>query len=70
MKRGFLALASLTAALCAGCRQEAKTSINQPAAGAETVPSSTAFTDVTLAAGITHRHHKPILDHKLDNIMA
>src|ERR1019366_9615771 len=32
--------------------------------------STSAFTDVTFAAGITNRHHKPILDHQLDNIMA
>ena len=28
------------------------------------------FTDVTATAGITNRHHKPILDHQLDNIMS
>ncbi len=28
------------------------------------------FVDVTAAAGINHRHFKPILDHKLDNIMS
>ncbi len=28
------------------------------------------FTEVTMAAGINHRHHKPVLDHQLDNIMA
>ena len=28
------------------------------------------FTDVTVAAGITNRHHKPILNHQFDNIMA
>ncbi len=28
-----------------------------------------AFTDVTEQAGITHTHHKPVLDHKLDHIM-
>ncbi|MFQ5568918.1 MAG: FG-GAP-like repeat-containing protein [Rhodothermales bacterium] len=26
------------------------------------------FTEVARASGITHKHHKPILDHKLDNI--
>jgi len=28
------------------------------------------FTEVTAAAGITNTHHKPILDHQLDNIMS
>src|ERR1019366_5127505 len=32
--------------------------------------STSAFTDVTFAAGITNRHHKPVLDHQLDNIMS
>lgn len=32
--------------------------------------SERAFTDVTTAAGFTHTHHKPVLDHKLDNIMS
>ncbi len=31
---------------------------------------SKRFTEVTTQAGFTHTHHKPILDHKLDNIMA
>ncbi len=31
---------------------------------------ATPFRDVTLAAGIDHVHHKPVLDRKLDNIMA
>ena len=30
----------------------------------------TTFRDVTQAAGILHRHRKPTLDRKLDNIMA
>ncbi|MFQ6093380.1 MAG: CRTAC1 family protein [bacterium] len=28
-----------------------------------------AFTDITDQAGVRHRHHKPVLDEKLDNIM-
>ena len=27
-----------------------------------------SFVDVTSAAGISHTHHKPILDHQVDNI--
>ncbi|MCH7814172.1 MAG: VCBS repeat-containing protein, partial [Planctomycetes bacterium] len=38
-------------------------SVSAGAAGAQ-------FVDVAAAAGFTHTHHKPILDHKLDNIMA
>lgn len=37
---------------------------------AATTPAVTPFTDVTAAAGITHRHHQPVLDHQLDNIMS
>jgi hypothetical protein len=33
-------------------------------------PAAAAFTDGTAAAGITNQHHKPILDHQLDNIMS
>lgn len=29
-----------------------------------------AFQDVTAAAGINHTHHKPVLDHQLDNVMS
>jgi hypothetical protein len=32
-------------------------------------PAARAFTEVTRAAGITHRHEKPVLDPVLDNIM-
>ena len=32
-------------------------------------PSGRAFTDITDAAGVRHRHQKPVLDKKLDNIM-
>lgn len=32
--------------------------------------ASLAFTDTTTAAGLNCRHHKPVLDHRLDNIMA
>lgn len=30
---------------------------------------SAHFTDATLSAGITNSHHRPVLDHQLDNIM-
>ncbi|MCH7808137.1 MAG: CRTAC1 family protein [Planctomycetes bacterium] len=44
---------------CAGCNKERQ----------EAKPIPKAFTDVAVEAGITHTHHKPVLDHKLDNIM-
>ena len=37
----------------------------KPPAGASPPPP---FADVTSAAGISHTHHKPILDHQVDNI--
>jgi tetratricopeptide (TPR) repeat protein len=50
----------------AGCeRREEKPPGARSVAGVEKI-----FTDVTRSAGITHRHHSPILDHKLDNIMS
>ena len=70
LNRVVLVSASLTVVLCMGCRQEAKTSVKPTATVAAGAKSAKVFVDVTLAAGITHRHHKPILDHKLDNIMA
>ncbi len=48
-----------------GCgKDESKQTKSQPAAS-----TPKAFTDVTEAAGIKHGHSKPVLDHKLDNIM-
>ncbi len=38
--------------------------------GAKTVADLKPFTDVAEKAGITYGHHKPVLDHKLDNIMS
>ncbi len=32
--------------------------------------AGTVFVDVTESVGITHKHHQPVLDHKLDNIMS
>jgi tetratricopeptide (TPR) repeat protein len=40
-----------------------------PRAEAPQAPSG-AFTEVTRAAGINSRHHRPVLDHQLDNIMS
>ncbi len=40
-----------------------------PTPAAPVVGETTTFTDVTARAGITHKHHPPVLDHKLDHIM-
>ncbi len=55
----------LVVAACAGQQRSADASPKPKPADKRTG----AFADVTTAAGFTHRHHKPILDHKLDNIM-
>ncbi len=44
-------------------------------AGSPTSPppatvAATAFSDIARAAGFTQTHHKPVLDHQLDNIMS
>ena len=39
-------------------------------ANPQTTAPKNAFVDVASQAGINMRHHKPILDHKLDNIMS
>ncbi|MCH7592287.1 MAG: VCBS repeat-containing protein [Planctomycetes bacterium] len=55
-----------------GCKRDAvHVSREVPGEAASGVPASSLcrFVDVTAAAGINHRHFKPILDHKLDNIM-
>jgi enediyne biosynthesis protein E4 len=55
-------------AVLAGCTAPSPSRLaREPAPGS---PSAPLFADVTLAAGITNRHHKPILDHQLDNIMS
>ena len=41
----------------------------KPQTGSDAAKSANPlFADVTLAAGITNTHHKPILDHQIDNI--
>lgn len=52
--------------IAAGCgKDESKPSTTQ-----SQTSTSTTFTDVTESAGIKHCHNKPVLDHKLDNIMS
>ncbi len=51
----------LAAGLASGCTGEPGTSPASPAAA--------VFTDVARQAGISHRHHKPVLDRQIDNIM-
>jgi len=53
----------LTALLASGCTAK-------PDAEPETTTKSEIFTDIARQAGIVHRHHQPILDAKLDNIMS
>ena len=60
---GLTLLGLLVVGLGSGCASE-KTAAQ---AGDVTSP---IFTDVAQQAGITHRHHKPILDPQLDNIMS
>jgi len=50
----------------AGCQTPPPTETNATTARTNSTP---LFTDVTLAAGITNTHRKPILDRQLDNIM-
>ena len=62
---GALCFAALLAPP-AGCKRPAE-SARAPTA----VPMNAApFVDVAAHAGIRHTHHKPVLDHKLDNIMS
>ncbi len=56
----------VVATLCGGCERKVEDSAGR-AAFTKTLRT---FTDVTLKAGINHKHHKPVLDHKLDNIMS
>ncbi|MFQ5491207.1 MAG: FG-GAP-like repeat-containing protein [Phycisphaerae bacterium] len=44
-----------------GCKKSAE--------DGSTPAAAKVFTEVTAQAGLTHRHHKPVLDHKLDNVM-
>src|ERR1035437_3680576 len=61
------ALAMLLVTLTA-CQHASLTQPHSHPAGSGA--SAPAFTEVTFAAGITNRHHQPILDHQLDNIMS
>lgn len=61
---------SFTILYCAGCNpnDEATEKPTHNPAAAKT--SIKLFSDVTVESGITHTHHRPVLDHKLDNIMS
>lgn len=54
-------------ALTAAC--SAPRHLDAPPLGSAVVTNGKVFHDVAQQSGIRHRHHKPILDHKLDNIM-
>ena len=61
-------------ALGSGCKRaeppNSSTAAVTPEAAPKAPAGGTYFANVTKAAGITSTHHKPILDHKLDNIMS
>jgi hypothetical protein len=55
----------LLVTLTAWCRIGLAQSGSHPGRSGSSTP---AFTEVTLAAGITNTHHKPILDHQLEYV--
>ncbi len=57
---------ALIALLMPGCKRSDQDHGQKPKGS--TTPR--AFSDETQAAGILHEHQKPVLDHKLDNIMS
>ena len=62
-KRNVLGVLAALALVLSGCHTPpTKLGANTPDA------ASPLFADVTKAAGITNTHHKPILDHQIDNI--
>jgi hypothetical protein len=65
---GFAALGCLVLA-GAACRQRPERA-PQPNAKELSNPKGLTFTPVAQQAGITHRHYQPILDSKINNIMA
>jgi len=52
-----------------GCKRDAVHASREVPGEAASGVQAGRFVDVTAAAGFTHRHFKPVLDHKLDNIM-
>jgi tetratricopeptide (TPR) repeat protein len=64
----ILSFVAAAVALLAWEKRSAQKSCSScaPATNQATPP----FVEVTAAAGITNRHHKPVLDHQLDNIMS
>ncbi|MHC4064430.1 MAG: CRTAC1 family protein, partial [Planctomycetota bacterium] len=62
----FTLVAAALWAVCGGCVGLP----NNMAGPVVTASTARTFTEVAAAAGIAHVHHKPILDHQLDNIMA
>ncbi len=71
MHSGFLSRSGLLLSFgvviaCGGCSKEE----SEAARSAATTVTPKTFTDVTAQAGILHTHHKPVLDHRLDNIMS
>ncbi|MBW2274523.1 MAG: CRTAC1 family protein [Deltaproteobacteria bacterium] len=68
--RTLARLSRLSAALSIAFLAGACTENSQETPTAEEGGSKPAFVDVAREAGITHTHHKPVLDAKLSNIMS
>ncbi|NOT00375.1 MAG: CRTAC1 family protein [Phycisphaerales bacterium] len=67
-KRVFGVVAiGVAGAICGCSREQTEAKTGDATVGAPF--EKRVFVDVAVEAGITHRHHKPVLDHKLDNIM-
>ncbi|MCH8252807.1 MAG: CRTAC1 family protein [Planctomycetes bacterium] len=61
---------ALSAVLAATALPACKRNGDRDSAPPPKFAPTAVFTDVTVEAGITHTHHKPVLDQKLDNIMS
>ncbi len=62
-----LLFAAMLAVLLSACSKQAESSPIRPLVRE---PDQRGFVDVARQAGISHQHHKPTLDSKLDNIMS
>jgi hypothetical protein len=70
-RSSLIALAgAVTLVFAGGAGGADRPAAGSAALGAAGAPAAAGFTDVTTNAQITCRHHKPVLDHQLDNIMS
>lgn len=65
-RRALRGVLVVVGALWVGCERKGENATQQT----DLVPAVKTFIDVAFEAGITHTHHKPVLDSKLDNIMS